>query len=164
MDPVYFHLLANHIPTIGTTASLLLLGFALIRRSRDVAIAGLGALILSALITIPVYLTGEPGEERVEHLAGVSHNRIEEHEDAGKFALIAMEIAGAAALVALLMVSRSAVYRRGPLLVVGILALWAVSVVGRTAYLGGKIRHTEVHGAASAEEEHDDDRGRSGRQ
>jgi hypothetical protein len=158
MDPVYFHLLANHIPIIGTIASLLLIAFALIRRSRDVAFAGLGALILTALITIPVYLTGDPAEHVVEELPGISEDRIHEHEDAGKFALIAMEVAGGIALITLFLSLRTPQPRKGLLAVVIIVALWAASVVGRTAYLGGKIRHTEVHGGpAATDDNHDDD-------
>ena len=59
-----------------------------------------------------------------------------------------MEVAGGIALITLLLSLRAPQPRKGLLAVVLIVALWAASVVGRTAYLGGKIRHTEVHGEA----------------
>jgi hypothetical protein len=154
MNPVYFHLLTNYVPVMGTIASVLLITFALIRRSRDVAFAGLGALILAALITIPVYLAGQSSEEIVEDLPGFSHERIEEHEGAAEYALIAMEVAGGIALLTLILSIRSPQPRRRLLSVVLIFALFALSVTGRTAYLGGKIRHTEVHGGTAVT--HDD--------
>ena len=162
LDPAYVHLLLNHFPIVGTIACILLIIAAFFTRSSHLANAGLIGLVLLALITIPVFLTGEPAEEKVEHLPGVVHDTIEEHEDAGKFALIGMLITGAFALVALFMARRRPASRvwLGITLVV---SLWALSVVARTAYLGGKIRHTEMHGAAEATHETDDSgRGRGG--
>jgi hypothetical protein len=149
MNPLYFHLLTNHAPVFGTIASILLIAFALFRRSRDVTFAGLGALILTALITIPVFLTGEPSEKIVGDLPGFSEDRIHEHEDAAKFAMIATQVAGGLAMITLILSIGSPEPRRRLLSVVAIFALFALTVVGRTAYLGGKIRHTEVHGAAA---------------
>ena len=40
-----------------------------------------------AVLTIPVFLTGEETEESVEHLAGVSHDLIEEHEELAEKAI-----------------------------------------------------------------------------
>jgi len=156
MDPLYVHLLINHVPLIGTIGSVLLLAAAFFTRSKDLATAGLVGVVLVALATIPTYLTGEPAEERVEHLAGFSRDAIHEHEDAGKFAIIAMEIAGVVALAALVM-SRRRPTSRVWLGVTLLVSLWGLSVVARTAYLGGKIRHTEVHGAAAASDDRDED-------
>jgi hypothetical protein len=80
----------------------------------------------------------------VEHLPAVIHDDIEEHEDAGKFALISVLIAGAVALAALFIPKRSRMLSRVTL----ILAIWAFSVVARTAWLGGQIRHSEIHPGA----------------
>ena len=46
--------------------------------------------VLMALLTIPVYLTGEGAEEIVEHLPGVPHELIEEHEESALGSLIAI--------------------------------------------------------------------------
>jgi hypothetical protein len=42
----------------------------------------LGIFIIVALLAIPAYLTGEPTEELVENLPGVSKSSIEQHEEA----------------------------------------------------------------------------------
>jgi hypothetical protein len=143
-DPLYLHLLLNHIPITGTAGAALLLLAALWTRSRDLALAGLVALVVVALITIPVFLTGEPAEERVERLPGFSHDAIHEHEEAAKFAVWGMQIAGVLALGTLIATRRRGAVPRKAMIATLVVALWALSVVVRTAALGGDIRHTEV--------------------
>jgi hypothetical protein len=77
----------------------------------------------------------------------VSHDAIEEHEDAALWAIIAMESAGVVALVSLVLARRRGTVPRGALIATLVVSLWAASVVARTAQLGGMIRHTEI-GAA----------------
>lgn len=168
IDLAYVHVVLNHVPIIGFAGGILLLASALVARSRDLAVAGLVALVLVALVSLPVYFTGEHAEERVEHLAGVSHDDIEEHEDAAWFAIVFIEIVGAAALVALIITRRRVELSRGILTAILLLSLFTSTVIARTAYLGGKIRHTEFSsGAAAADEEAEDSgqgrgRGRGG--
>jgi hypothetical protein len=152
MDALYLHLLLNHIPVIGTIGALLLLGAAFVTRSRDLAVAGLVAVVMVALATIPVYLTGEPAEERVEHLAGFDHDAIHEHEDAADYAIFFMEVSGAVALIPLAM-SRRRPVSRAWIAITMLITLFSLSVIARTAYLGGKIRHTEVGAGPSRYED-----------
>jgi hypothetical protein len=49
--------------------------------------AGLIILTLSSFSILPVYFSGEGAEEIVEHLAGVSHVTIEEHEEIAELGL-----------------------------------------------------------------------------
>ena len=145
MNPLYVHLLLNHIPVIGTAGAVLLLLGALIARSRDIAVAGLVALVVVALVTIPVFLTGEPAEEHVEHLPGFSRHAIHEHEEAGEWALWGMEIAGVVALGTLILAwRRGGVVPRGATIATLAVAVLALAIVIRAAGLGGDIRHTEV--------------------
>lgn len=160
MDLLYVHLLLNHVPVIGTIVCALFLLAALIKRSRDLAVAGLTGLVVVALVALPVFYTGEPAEERAERLPGVTDASIHEHEEAAEPAIIVMEVAGALALVGLI------AFRVRPAhswkLVIGTLgvAFIAFVLIARTAQLGGEIRHTELRGdiagaAASAESEDD---------
>jgi hypothetical protein len=147
MDLLYVHLLLNHAPVVGLIGSILLLLGALFARSRDVTVAALIGIVLAALLTIPVYFTGEPAEHGIEDLPGVSHDAIEEHEDAALWAIIAMESAGGVALVSLVFARRRGTVPRAALIATLVVSLWAASVVARTAQLGGTIRHTEIGGA-----------------
>ena len=82
MNPVDIHLALNHVPVIGVPIALVLLGWGLWRRSPDLTRAGLALLVATALVAVPVYLTGEPAEEVVEGIAGISHRAVHDHEDA----------------------------------------------------------------------------------
>ncbi|MES2965561.1 MAG: hypothetical protein V4760_16895, partial [Bdellovibrionota bacterium] len=72
---------------------------------------------------------------------------IEEHEDAGYFAFISSLIVGISALVALFVSGNK---KKWALRLTLFLALWSTTVLARTAYLGGKIIHHEVHTPSEA--------------
>ena len=118
-------------------------------------------MIVCALAAIPVYLTGEPAEEIVEHLPGVSEAILEQHEDIGKIAFIGMEVLGVLALGSLVVSWRKEKWL--PPLAVTSLLFTAVcgGVLGYTAYLGGQVRHSEIRanasGVAPPLEQRDDD-------
>ena len=97
MDPVHIHLFLNHVPVLGSVFATLLLAYALVRRSDDVARIAFFALASCAVLSIPVFLTGEPSEDIVENLAGVGGSFVEEHEESGKLAFWALMVTGVAA-------------------------------------------------------------------
>ena len=142
MNSAHIHLILNHVPVLGTIFGLLVLAFGLIRKSDEVKQTALGIFVLSGLLTIPVYLTGEPAEEIVENLAGVSEAIIEQHEDWAFYALILMEITGISALIALVFYGRS--FGRNLLAVTTLISVLALGSITWTANLGGQIRHTEI--------------------
>ncbi len=150
MDALHIHLLLNHFPVIGTIIgiALLLLGF--FSKSDAIKRASLAVFFGIALLTIPVYLTGEPAEERVEKAVGVSKAIIEEHEDAAMPALIAMEITGFVALIGLFVSFRISRFANVSFAAALILSLVTFGLIARTANLGGQIRHVEIRTGTAA--------------
>ncbi len=151
MDWTYFHLVMNHFPVIGAIFGVVILGWGLFRGSVEVKNLGLSIMVLTAMVAIPVFLTGEPAEETVERLPGVLETAIEQHEDFAKFGLTMAIISGVAALGSLIYSwFRPVQGGIGKLLAVGTLALSLVTVgaMSWTAKLGGVIRHTEISGNA----------------
>lgn len=150
MEPVHIHLLLNHVPVFASLAGTALLAWAIFRKNPEFTRLALIVLVLSAIIAIPVYLTGEPAEEVVESLPGVSEAIIEEHEDAGKIALIAQLVMGAISLVALFLSARA--HQAARLLIWLVLAAAVASsgLIAWTANLGGQIRHTEIRAGNAA--------------
>ena len=152
MTGVHIHLLLNHLPVIGTIVALLLLAFAVQRRSVPLTRASLALFALLAVVGLAVYLTGEPAEHVIEDIPGLresTHDFIEEHEDAALFATWLLGAVGALSLGGLI------VYRKRPegiprrfAVIVLILSLFPTVAMIRTAYLGGLIRHTEIRGGA----------------
>ena len=146
MSGPFVHLTLNHVPIVGVFFVLALLADAWRRRSGELANTSFAALVVLALVGIGVYFSGEAAEEAIEHLAGISEERIEAHEQAGLFAFIGLELLGAAGLAALLWRRRIGTLRRW----IGGVALLAAVVAGIltwTAYRGGLIRHPELHDA-----------------
>ncbi|MBK6504255.1 MAG: hypothetical protein IPG02_00910 [Ignavibacteria bacterium] len=68
MNPAHLHLVINHVPVIGTMITLFILAIGIIKKSDDVKKVAMLVLILTSVITIPVYLSGGNAEEMVEAL------------------------------------------------------------------------------------------------
>ena len=151
MSHAHIHLILNHAPLFGLLGAMLLLLGGLLRKSPDVIRAGLLVAVVTSLIGIPAYLTGEKAEETIEHAQGVSHAAIDAHENAALGVLVATELAGVFALVGLFMGRTNDVHlRRGALLTTVVAALgfgWAAYVNN----LGGQIRHPEITTGAAAQ-------------
>ena len=163
MNWAHVHLMLNHLPVLGTVFGFALLAWAVLRRNETLQRAALGTLVLTALAAIPVFLTGEPSEELVEHLTGTAEPAIEAHEEAAVVALIAIEALGAMALAALVLFRNRGIPRP---FAAGALA-FALATAGwmaQTANLGGRIRHAELRATATQTEDDHEDRENHGRE
>jgi hypothetical protein len=157
MNLAHLHLILNHIPVIGIPVALMFLVYGLYVKNQSSQRFALLVLIGLAAMVLPVYLTGEPAEEVVEHLPGVVESLIESHEDAAMFSLVLTLITGAAAFVALWFQKNPIKGHLFNLVVVGVASLAVLSLL-YTANLGGKIRHTELRsGVADTARDNDED-------
>lgn len=168
MDAVHLHLILNHLPMLGVVFAGGLFAVALRYRSGQFQRVALVLMLLFALSAIPVFLTGEPAEEAVERVPGVSEAVIDRHEDAAGAALTAMAALGGLSLVGVLVWRRAPQVPRTFAAAVLLVTLATSALFAWTGYLGGQIRHTEIRstalaGAPSGGEEagdrgeHDDD-------
>ena len=144
MNWAHMHLLINHIPVLGMVFGTLLLVYGLVKKNEEIKRVSLGIFVIVAVATLPVYLTGEPAEEIVEHLPGVEEPIIEEHEETALIAFIAVGILGIFALGALWRYRHAdAIPKR--LIIAGLITSIVVcGLMAWTADLGGKIRHSEI--------------------
>lgn len=145
MNPAHVHLVLTHFPIAGLFFSLLLLAIAKVRRSQEWIGAGLLLLVFSAVLCIPLYLSGEGAEEVAEHISGVSRHDIHEHEEAAEKALVAILVLGSAALAALVWCAKKGTFPQRAVNYVFLLGVFVFALVAWTANLGGSIRHTEIH-------------------
>ena len=145
MTIVHLHLLLNHIPVVGAIFVVALLATALVRRESVIALVALWTSAVLGIVAIAVYFTGEPAEDAVEHLPGVSESIIEQHEELALVATTMIAAFGALALGALMMFRGRSLPRW--VIVSSFVGMLAVAgVMGWTANLGGQIRHTEIAG------------------
>ena len=147
MSWAHIHLALNHVPVVGVLIALLLLGFGVLRRSHELTRSAFWLLAGLALVTVFVYLTGEPAEELVEGLPGVSEPLIEQHEEAALVTTVGTTILGLAAMIGLLRERggrpAGGWYSKSVL----VLAFVVTALLGWTANSGGQIRHSEIRSA-----------------
>lgn len=155
MDSTHIHLFLNHAPVAGVAFGLFFLTMGLLRRSETMRLSAITLFTLSSLLVLPVFFTGEAAEDKVEGLPGVSESVIETHEDAAKVAIWGMVVLGITSIGALTYAAKK---RSLPMPLIGLVAVVAVTsmgLIGRTAYLGGQIRHTEVSANATGQSNQD---------
>ncbi len=144
MNWAHVHLLLNHFPVIGAVIAVAALTFAVVRPNPRLTRASFIVLIVVALSAVPVYLTGEPAEEIVEQLPGISEEIIEHHEEAAHVALIGLEALGLLGLAGLLLLRRSGSLPKWFTIAVLALSIIVGGWTFWTANLGGRIRHAEI--------------------
>jgi uncharacterized membrane protein len=139
----YAHLLINHFPVVMSVAALSVAILALLFNRRGLWLTAMGALTAAGVFVYPVFFTGNKADRALKDPWYIHPGVIEAHDEAALWALWLILIAGAfAAYSWWRSLKRPAEVIPGWMragVVVGALA--AVSVVARTAYLGGKIIH-----------------------
>jgi uncharacterized membrane protein len=143
MSPVHLHLILNHVPVVGTVMGLCLLAYAVLRRDDRLVRVCLGMFAVLAAVALATFLTGEPAEEAVEGLAGVSESMVEQHEEAALLATVTLGFLGLLSLAVLLRFRTGALPRQAALLLLAA-ALVPAGMMAWTANLGGQIRHSEI--------------------
>jgi len=141
MNLVHLHLAINHSSLYATMFAFFVLLIGVIKRNRGVSTVGLAFAIVAAACGGATFFTGDEAADIIRDsppIAGLDQSLIREHNLAADFALASTCITGASAIVTLVW------RRRWMEIVVLVFLAWSLSVVMRTAYLGGRIHHPEV--------------------
>ncbi len=155
MNAPQIHLMLNHLPVIGAVFATIALAVGLFWRTAALQRFALGTIVLVALAAVPVYLSGEPAEEVIEHAAGVERTVVQSHEQMAKVAMVAVQAIGLVTLIALWRHRRRAV--PVPFATILLIVMFALcGALAWTAHLGGQIRHPELRGDSVATVEHGD--------
>jgi len=150
MNNTHVHLLLNHFPVIGSLIGIMILLYGLLIKNINIQKVSLATIVVMALIAIPVFLTGEPAEEAVENLPGVVESIIESHEEAAEVAFWVMMFTGGLALITLGLQIINHPFAKTFVLIALISGIASFGLMGRAAYLGGQIRHTEIRSNSTA--------------
>lgn len=141
MNPVQLHLILTHVPVLGTVFGIFLFGLALVKRSEEVKRTGALVFVLSGLIALPTYFSGDSADA---FLAKAHGDIVEQHEEIAAVALGAALVLGVFSLAGLLLFRKGRIF---PNWYTGLALVFAVAtfaVMAFTANLGGKIRHIEI--------------------
>ena len=144
MNAAYFHIVLVHIPIVLCPLGVILLVLAHYRHSMQIAQIALGVVFAASIVSIPVFLLGEPAEEIVEHIAGISENTIEQHEEAAEVALWITLAAGALSLITWICISVGSSLERACLALTFFVASASSLALAYAGHKGGAIRHPEA--------------------
>ncbi|MEO6883342.1 MAG: hypothetical protein ABI199_04870 [Bacteroidia bacterium] len=144
MDPAHIHLLLNHFPIVGLLIVSSILAYGTFRKKQEVITISMYFLVIIALITIVVYLTGDGTAHIVKMLPGINKTDIHNHDEAADSLFWLVELTGILALAYIYVDYKKMKYTtfliRATLLV-SIISFIGMAYVG---YLGGKIMHKEI--------------------
>ena len=152
MSHDHIHLLLNHVPTIGAGATLALLLMAFVRRNEHLTHAGLEALYIVALLTLPAYITGVGASRELRAVSGVSDYAMRMHHDAALWGFAVLNFAGFLGWLALWQMRRRGHPPRGLVAAATAVLVVSLAMMAGVANLGGQIRHPEIRSGAAAVE------------
>jgi hypothetical protein len=142
MSPAYPHLLVNHLPVAAALVATILLAVAVWRRTLEGAVYGYVALVAVAVLAIATFITGNFAPPALDHVPGITRDRITFHQVSGLATMIVSVLVGLLASIPLVLTNLAA--RRGVLIAYLILSVGLDAAFAFTANSGGAIRHTEL--------------------
>lgn len=144
MNYAHWHIMLNHFPIIGMLFNVILWLVAVRTNQPMLYRTALGWFIGLAILTIPVYVTGQNGHEILHGLPGVTHDVIDIHEQWGTYTLVASLTTGILALIGLIQFRRANQLPPLSKALILLLSLMTAGIAFYTGHLGGQIRHTEI--------------------
>lgn len=150
MNAVHLHLIINHISLLTIPVALIFLIVGLIRKDLVVRRVALWIILLSSVLIIPTYLTGEKAADGLaayNEAAGEPFNEqaVGDHGEAAETSRnITLVLAVLAALALYLQGHRTLADKS--IYSVTVVTLAAVASLGYTSLFGGRIRHPESIG------------------
>lgn len=147
MDATHIHLLLTHFPIVGTIIGIVILIYGIYSKNESIIKVALGTFVAMALLTIPVFLTGEGAAETVENIPGVLENTIEEHEELAETAIWLMGLLGVLSLINLYVIFKNLSFSKTITLLTLLVSLATFGLFAQVGNLGGQIRHSEIRDA-----------------
>jgi len=165
MDATHLHLILTHFPIVGTIIGIGILAYGQFAKNDDIKKVALITFVLMAILTIPVFLTGEEAEETVEHIAGVSEQLIENHEELAEKAIWLMGLLGFLSIINFFAIIKKLSFAKTLSLITLVVSLGTFGLFAKVGNEGGKIRHSEIRtsnvnndsGIFNSRENEDDD-------
>ncbi len=144
MDATHLHLILTHFPIVGTIIGIGILAYGQFAKNDDIKKVALVTFILMAILTIPVFLSGEEAEETVEHIAGVSEQLIENHEELAEKAIWLMGLLGVLSIINFFVILKKLSFAKTLSLITLVVSLGTFGLFAKVGNTGGEIRHSEI--------------------
>lgn len=150
----HIHLMINHIPVVGAVFGVALLAFGIKRNSNDLILAAIWTFLIVTGVAIATFVTGDFAEDMLKNAMGPVGGRdlekfIHPHEEAGLVFLITAVLAGCISAFGMFNYGKTKTFNPSLLKALMGVSIIALLLAGRTAQLGGQIRHSEVRTASA---------------
>ncbi len=156
MNDAHWHLAVNHLPIIIPISGLIVLICSLIFKSDAVKKTAYLLFIIAALSAAVSMATGEGAEEIVEHIPGIEHSMIHEHEEAAERFTVLMYVLGVVSILGLWAESKKVAWSKWVTYLVFVLSVAGIYLARITGTSGGEIRHTEIRAGYTPQAEAED--------
>lgn len=161
MNAAHYHLIINHIPVLATFFSIGILSWGLLANNKAIKKVALVGFLVAGISVLAAYQSGESAEDIVEEIPAVTHDSIEEHEEAADLSRWMTLALGLGAVGGMYLLTKSTQNVTTYLWILLAYSLFTAASLAYTANLGGMIRHTEIVDTEStatvpAVNEHDD--------
>ncbi len=144
MDVIHLHLILTHFPIVGTIIGIGIMAYGQFATNDNIKKVALIIFIIMAILTIPVFLTGEGAEETVEHITGVSEQLIEKHEELAEIAIWLMGLLGTLSIINFFAIIKKLSFVKTLSLITLMVSLVTFGLIAKVGNEGGKIRHSEI--------------------
>ena len=151
MNFVHIHLAINHSPLYAELFAFFLLLIGMLRHNRTLATSALVVTIIAALCAVAADLTGDQAKDIIEHsppIPGLEKTMIGPHDEAAGYVVISACVTAVLAIATLFVGRRRGERPRWMEVVVLLAIAFSLSIVARTALLGGRIHHPEIRAVA----------------
>jgi hypothetical protein len=147
MDATKLHLIFNYSPLIGTPIGIIVLLYGNQKLSVRAQNIGLGVLVLTAILTLVVFGTGEAAGMGSEFIIGPVWTNIQQHKVSAFPSFAVVESMGVFALFGMINLIRGKALAKWFAIMIVILSITAIGLTARTAYFGKQIHSLEVSAA-----------------
>jgi hypothetical protein len=147
-NEAHWHIAINHLPVVGYLIALLIAISGLFIKDRMLNLIAWMVTIFSSLTGIVAYLSGEPAEEVVQEIDGISYAYLSAHARWGEWTYYAAIGVGVLALAGWFRNRTMVGGCRKCMFALTVMLLAANALCVVTAATGGGVRHTEAHGDA----------------
>jgi hypothetical protein len=144
MDATKLHLLFNYFPFAGTVIGPIMLIYGKWRARENVQMIGLGILVLTAILTLIVFGTGESAGKGANLMIGQVWTNIQNHRVSALPTFAAIEATGVFALFGAINLMRKKALTKWLITIVLALSLASIVLTARTSHLGEAIHAVDA--------------------
>ena len=144
MYATHLHLMLTHFPIVGIIIAIGILIYGIVIKNDSIKKVALTIFIISGILTIPIYFTGEWSKLIIEKIPGISDDFIKSHEAIAIKTTFLTSVLSVLSVIDLMAIKRKSVYSKTLLMITLLFSIVTFVYFSKAANFGGEIRHSEI--------------------